>query len=147
MKPSRQADFERLGQVGIDAEATTIEHTPDDIAAYVASLTEHERRDIDDAGTAIDIAIFLHRARERRGLSQSAAARLAGLHQQTVSRFEQPDANPRLDSVQSYLRSLGFSLRLQAVEMPGTDQPEPFFDAGGRDSGGHGLATGTGRRG
>ncbi|MGI8477439.1 MAG: helix-turn-helix domain-containing protein [Thermomicrobiales bacterium] len=147
MKQSSQAVFERLGSVEIDVEAKTAERTPDDIETYIASLTEHERRDIDDAGTAIDIAIFLHRARERRGLSQSAAAKLAGLHQQTVSRFEQPDANPRLDSVQSYLRSLGFSLRLHAVEMPGTDQPEPFSEAGGRDSGRQSSATGSGRRG
>lgn len=93
----------------------SIEH--DDLEAYVATFDERERRDLTAAEAAIDIAILLFRARERRGLSQTAAARLAGLQQQAVSRFEHPTANPQLESVQAYLGALGYALELKAIDV------------------------------
>lgn len=88
----------------------------DDIDAYVETFNEQERQELATAEAAIDIAILLHRARERRGLSQTAAAQLAGLHQQAVSRFERPSANPRLESIQAYLGALGYALELKAID-------------------------------
>jgi DNA-binding XRE family transcriptional regulator len=90
---------------------------PDDIDAYVETFDESERRDLAAAEAAIDLAILLYRARERRGLSQRAAAELAGLQQQAVSRFERPSTNPRLETVQSYLGALGYALELKAVDI------------------------------
>lgn len=92
------------------------QHDPDDLDAYISTLSEAEQEDLALAGAAIDIAVFLYRARESRGLSQAAAARLAGLQQQAVSRLEQPDSNPRLDTIQRYLRALGYALEIQARE-------------------------------
>jgi transcriptional regulator with XRE-family HTH domain len=92
-----------------------IEH--DDLDAYIATFDEQERRDLTAAEAAIDISLFLFRARERRDLSQSAAARLAGLQQQAVSRFEHPTANPQLESVQAYLAALGYALELKAIDV------------------------------
>jgi DNA-binding XRE family transcriptional regulator len=89
----------------------------DDIEAYIATFDEDERRRLAAAEAAIDIAILLYRARERRGLSQAAAAKLAGLQQQAVSRFEQPDANPRLETIQEYLGALGYALELTAIDI------------------------------
>ncbi|MDP9364847.1 MAG: helix-turn-helix domain-containing protein [Chloroflexota bacterium] len=89
----------------------------DDIDAHVATFDEAERRDLAAAEAAIDIAILLHRARERRGLSQTMAAKLAGLQQQAVSRFEQPAANPRLDTVQAYLGALGYGVEIRAIDL------------------------------
>ena len=89
---------------------------PDDIETYVATFDEDEQRDLAAAEAAIDIAILLNRARRRRGLSQTAAAELAGLKQQAISRFESPDANPTLETVQAYLGALGYSLELKAVD-------------------------------
>lgn len=89
----------------------------DDIDSYIATFSEDERRELVAADAAIDIAILLHRARERRGLSQTAAAQLAGLHQQAVSRFERPSSNPQLESVQAYLGALGYALALKAVDV------------------------------
>jgi len=89
----------------------------DDIDAYVATFDEDERRELAAAEAAIDLAILLHRARERRGLSQTAAAELAGLHQQAVSRFERPSANPRLDTVQAYLGALGYGVEIRAIDL------------------------------
>jgi transcriptional regulator with XRE-family HTH domain len=90
---------------------------PDDLDAYLATFDERERRDLTAAEAAIDIAILLFRARERRGLSQTAAAQLAGLQQQAVSRFEHPTANPQLASVQAYLGALGYALELKAIDV------------------------------
>ena len=88
----------------------------DDIDAYIATLGETELRELDFAGAALDLAIFLYRVRERKGLSQSAAARLAGLQQQAVSRLEHGDGSPRLETIQKYLDALGYSLELRAVD-------------------------------
>lgn len=96
-----------LDQVGVQ----------DDIEAYVSTFNYEERDALAVAETAIDIAILLNRARRQRGLSQKAAAELAGLQQQAISRFESPDANPRLESVQSYLGALGFALELNAIDI------------------------------
>jgi len=93
-----------------------VDAEPDDIECYVASFDEQERRDLAAAEAAIDIAILLHRARERRGLSQTAAAELAGLRQQAVSRFERPAANPQLDTIRAYLNALGYALEIRAVD-------------------------------
>jgi hypothetical protein len=34
-----------------------------------------------------------------------------------VSRFEQPDANPRLETIQEYLGALGYALELTAIDV------------------------------
>lgn len=91
----------------------------DDYDRYLGELSDEKRANIEAAGVAIDIALFLHDTRVSRGLSQSEAAKLAGIHQQTVSRFEQPGASPRLDKVQRYLRALGYSLELSVRDETG----------------------------
>ena len=88
----------------------------DDIERYVASFDKRERRELAAAEAAIDIAILLYRARERRGLSQTAAAELAGLRQQAVSRFERPSANPQLDTIRTYLNALGYAMEIRAID-------------------------------
>ncbi len=90
---------------------------PDDIEAYFATFDEREQHELAAAESAIDIAILLYRVRERRGLSQAAAAELAGLHQQAISRFERPSANPKLETVQAYLGALGYALELKAIDV------------------------------
>ena len=91
--------------------------SPDDIDAYVATFDAQERRRLVAAEAEVDPAILLHRARERRGLSQRAAAELAGLRQQAVSRFERPGANPQLASIRAYLGALAYGLAIRAVDL------------------------------
>src|SRR4051794_15994886 len=93
------------------------QHDSDDIDAYVSNFDEAERTDLAAAEAAIDIAILLHRARERRGLSQAAAARQAGLQQQAISRLERPSANPQLDTVRAYLSALGYGVQLNVIDL------------------------------
>lgn len=88
----------------------------DDIEAYIAGFDDRER-DALAADAAIDVAILLHRARERRGLSQTAAAALVGLRQQTVSRLEQPAVNPHLGTIQSYVSALGYELVFRVIDL------------------------------
>ena len=89
----------------------------DDIERYVAAFTDEERQGLAAAEAAIDIAILLHRVREHRGLNQGAAARLAGLHQQAVSRLERPSGNPQLETVRAYLGALGYELELNVIDL------------------------------
>jgi DNA-binding XRE family transcriptional regulator len=98
-------------------ESTRDPNQFDDIEAYVATFDETERQELAAAEAAIDVAILLHHVRERRGLTQTAAAELAGLHQQAVSRLEQPDANPQLDRIQHYLGALGYALELNVIDI------------------------------
>jgi DNA-binding phage protein len=89
----------------------------DDIEAYIATFDEEERQELAAAEAAIDIAVLLNRARQQRGLTQTAAAKLTGMKQQAISRFESPDANPRLETVHAYLGALGFALELKAIDV------------------------------
>jgi len=87
-----------------------------EIDEYIATFTNEERDQLALAEAALDVAYLLHRAREERGLSQAAAAEQAGLHQQAVSRFEQPHANLRLDTLQRYLGALGYTIDIAVKE-------------------------------
>lgn len=89
----------------------------DDIVDYVATFDDRERGELAAAEAAIDLAILLHRARTRRGLSQAAAAQRAGWRQQAVSRLERPGADPQVARVRAYLEALGFALALRAVDL------------------------------
>jgi DNA-binding XRE family transcriptional regulator len=82
-------------------QAPVDEQFPDDIEEYEATFNEDEVRELEAANAAIDIAILLHWARTRRGLSQAQAAKMTGLKQQAISRLERPGANPRLASIEA----------------------------------------------
>lgn len=83
-----------------------------DINDYVSTFSEEERERLAVAEAELDLALLLHRARQERGLSQAAAARQAGLHQQAVSRIERPDANLTVETLRKYLESLGFTVEI-----------------------------------
>lgn len=87
-----------------------------EIDDYIATFTAEERQELAAAVAALDIAVLLHRARETQGLSQAAAAQLAGLRQQAVSRLEQPGANVQLATVQRYLAALGYTVEIAVRE-------------------------------
>jgi DNA-binding XRE family transcriptional regulator len=95
------------------SEPTTPYNEIDD---YIATFSPEERQELAFAEMALDTAYLLHRAREERGLSQAAAAALAGLQQQAVSRFEQPHANMQLGTLQRYLSALGYTIDIAGKE-------------------------------
>ena len=87
-----------------------------EIDAYIATFTPQEREELAAAEAALDLAVLLYRARGERGLSQAAAARLAGVQQQAVSRLERPRANLQLDTMRRYLEALGYSVEIAVRE-------------------------------
>ena len=87
-----------------------------EIDEYIATFSPEERQELALAEMALDMAWLLHRARAERGLSQAAAAELAGLQQQAVSRFEQPQANLQLGTLQRYLHALGYTIDIAVKE-------------------------------
>lgn len=83
-----------------------------DINEYVSTFSDQEREHLAVAEAELDLALLLHRARRERGLSQAAAARQAGLHQQAVSRIERQEANITVETLRKYLESLGFTVEI-----------------------------------
>lgn len=79
---------------------------------YLATLTDEERREIAAAGIAVDLAILVYRARERKGLTQKEAAAQASLRQQAVSRMEQAGTNVQIITLRKYLAALGYTLEI-----------------------------------
>lgn len=82
------------------------------IQDYLASLPEEERDAVANTDIAFDLAFLIHRARERRGLTQKEAAELASMHQQAVSRIEQVDTNVQIDTLRKYMAALGYTLEI-----------------------------------
>lgn len=86
-------------------------HVPyNDIDDYIATLSPEEQHEVAIAEVALDLARLLYEARQERGLTQTAAATKAGIHQQAVSRLEQAIGDIRLSTLQRYLEALGYSL-------------------------------------
>lgn len=69
-------------------------------------------------GTAIGVSaklaavLQIRWARQDRGLSQTALAKLAGISQQQVARLENPDGNPTLNTLEKVAQALGLRLDL-----------------------------------
>lgn len=84
----------------------------EDFDAYFATFNEEERRELAHADAALDLAILLHRARESRGLTQTAAATRAGVKQQAISRWEHSHPNMQFDTLRRYLEALGYTVDL-----------------------------------
>src|ERR687890_1470847 len=96
------------------------ESTYNEIDDYIAELTEAERAELDTADAAIELAFLFHDAREKRGLTQAEAAQQAGLRQQAVSRFEQPDmklANTKIETLRKYLAALHYSVQITLKDL------------------------------
>lgn len=79
---------------------------------YLDTLTETEREAVNAASVALDIAGLAYRARVTRGLTQTQAADVSGLKQQSISRIEGGTINVTVRMLERYLRALGFSLSM-----------------------------------
>jgi DNA-binding XRE family transcriptional regulator/predicted RNase H-like HicB family nuclease len=58
------------------------------------------------------IKLYLRWARQEAGLTQAELARRAGISQQMISRLEDPDHNPTLETLEKVARALGVRLRV-----------------------------------
>jgi transcriptional regulator with XRE-family HTH domain len=62
------------------------------------------------------VALLARSVRERRRLSLSAAADRSGVQAQTVARIERGETDVQLGTLSRYLRALGCSLDLAAID-------------------------------
>ncbi|QGY33080.1 helix-turn-helix domain-containing protein [Pantoea cypripedii] len=67
---------------------------------------------------AASIKIALAQLREELNISQTAMAVAMGVSQPAVNRMEQPENDPRLSTLQRYVKALGGELSLD-VTLPG----------------------------
>jgi transcriptional regulator with XRE-family HTH domain len=74
------------------------------------SLAESQR----EMRPSRDLALMLVAIRKRRGLTQSAFAKVAGVSQSYVAQLESGAANPSIRAVDRLLRRLGIEWRLDA---------------------------------
>jgi transcriptional regulator with XRE-family HTH domain len=88
------------------------EQMRDDLDAYIATFDEEERRELAHAEAALDLAALLYQARKARGWTQKIAAKLSGVRQQAISRWERSHANMQIDTLRTYLEALGYNLEL-----------------------------------
>jgi transcriptional regulator with XRE-family HTH domain len=102
------------------------------IDAYLADLTEEEQIELRAADTAIDLAALFYRARTHRRLTQADAARLSGLKQQAVSRFERIHptlANTKFETLRRYLVALDFAIEITLKDAKSGAPVERFMFA------------------
>jgi transcriptional regulator with XRE-family HTH domain len=62
---------------------------------------------------------MVRRARDARGISQQRLAIRAGTTQTAISRLENGDVSPRVETLQRLLLAMGYRLDLSAMPMPG----------------------------
>jgi len=66
---------------------------------------------------AEDVRTILARLREEMNMSQTSLAAAMGITQPAVNRMEQPDNDPRLSTLQRYVKALGGELSIE-VKLP-----------------------------
>lgn len=103
-----------------------------EVDAYLADLPEEEQIGLRAADTAIDLAAMFYRARTYRQLTQADAARLSGLKQQAVSRFERIHptlANTKFETLRRYLGALDFAIEINLKDAKSGAAVERFIFA------------------
>lgn len=60
-----------------------------------------------------DFIHLLYEKRKAAGLTQTAVAKIMGTHQSVISDFELMGGNPRIDTIQSYARAVGYRVLLE----------------------------------
>jgi len=60
-----------------------------------------------------DFIHLLYEKRKAAGLTQTAVAKIMGTHQSVISDFELMGGNPRIDTIQSYARAVGYRALLE----------------------------------
>jgi len=73
------------------------------------------------AGLAAVLAIRW--ARQDAGLSQSELGRRAGVSQQQITKLEDPDENPKIETLEKVARALGLALDVNLIEVPRVSLP------------------------
>lgn len=93
-----------------------IANGPDDLDRTLAEMDGAEAAAYDDAFSRTTLLRELVELRNRRGLSQAAVAQAMDTVQSAVSELEKGRSEPRLSTLQRYVRAIGSELRIRLVD-------------------------------
>lgn len=88
----------------------------DDLDRALAEMGQAEAAAYDDAMSRMTLLRELVELRNRRGLSQKAVAELMDTVQSAVSELENGRSEPRLSTLQRYVRAIGSELRIHLAD-------------------------------
>ena len=91
---------------------------------------QNKKAIIDDATEVARIVGELSKARIDRGLTQRDLAKLTGLKQSAIARFETLQAIPRIDTMVRIARALNISISLESISMNKASSKSVYVNRG-----------------
>ena len=79
-----------------------------EIDDYIAAFSYEERQAYAAAEKALDLASVLYLIRQEQGPGQQHAAARSSLKQHAISRLEKAASSMQIETLQPYLRALGY---------------------------------------
>lgn len=89
--------------------------TWDDYKTHVKSISEKERRNMEEIEEVTDIVSSIIRRRQELGISQRMLAERCGLPQSSVARIETLKTTPKLDTLVKLMQALNLKLQVAVV--------------------------------
>ncbi|MFV0636805.1 helix-turn-helix domain-containing protein [Mitsuokella sp. WILCCON 0060] len=89
--------------------------TWDDYKTHVKSVSEEERRNMEEIEEVADIVSSIIRRRQELGISQRMLAERCGLPQSSVARIETLKTTPKLDTLVKLMQAINLKLQVAAV--------------------------------
>ena len=89
--------------------------TWDDYKTHVKSISEEERRNMEEIEEVADIVSSIIRRRQELGISQRMLAERCGLPQSSVARIETLKTTPKLDTLVKLMQAINLKLQVAAV--------------------------------
>lgn len=89
--------------------------TWEDYKNHVKSISEEERRNMEEIEEVSNIVSSIIRRRQELGISQRTLAERCGIPQSSISRIETLKTTPKLDTLVKLMQALNLKLQVTAV--------------------------------
>ena len=89
--------------------------TWEDYKNHVKSVSEEERRNMEEIEEVSTIVSSMIRRRQELGISQRALAKRCGIPQSSVARIETLQTTPKLDTLVKLMQALDLKLQVAAA--------------------------------
>jgi len=89
--------------------------TWEDYKDHVKSISEEERRNMEEIEEVSSIVSSIIRRRQELGMSQRALAERCGIPQSSIARIEALKTTPKLDTLVKLMQALNLKLQVAAV--------------------------------
>ena len=89
--------------------------TWDDYKNHVKTLSEEERRNMEEIEEVSSIVSSIIRRRQELGMSQRTLAERCGIPQSSIARIETLKTTPKLDTLVKLMQALNLKLQVAAV--------------------------------